>query len=252
MRRSGDPASMATDRTYEGGYSTYGEFLGVMMLDTTTPRPPGDCGNARTYDYPVQFRTVEGASARKVVTADHPDEILDPFVEAARDLVEQGAAGIVTGCGYLLRIQEQLSEAVPEVPVFTSPLLQLPIIDSVVAPDETIGVVVSNEESLWGLDHPMVNDYRDRMEVYGLGEDEYFNAVFIDQTENTLDMDVMDEEVVAAVESMQAESNVGAVLFECTNLHPYAGTVQRETDLPVFDQLTLADMAWRTCHATRY
>ncbi|WP_137285892.1 aspartate/glutamate racemase family protein [Halorussus salinisoli] len=243
---------MSRDGVYEGGYRTYGGFLGVLMLDTTTPRPPGDCGNARTYGYPVQFRTVEGASAREVVTADDPEEILGPFVAAAEDLVEQGAAGIVTGCGYLLRIQEHLSERVDEVPVFTSPLLQIPIAESVIAPDEKIGVIVSNEESLWSLDHPVITDYRDRLTVEGLGDREYFNAVFIDQTENTLDLDVMEEELLATIEAMQAEEDVGTVLFECTNLHPYAEAVQRELDLPVFDQLTLADMAWQTVRARRY
>lgn len=243
---------MSRDRTYEGGYRTYGGFLGVLMLDTTTPRPPGDCGNARTYDYPVQFRTVEGASARRVVTADDPEEILDPFVEAAEDLVDQGAAGIVTGCGYLLRIQEHLSDRVDEVPVFTSPLLQIPIAESVIDPDEKIGVIVSNEESLWNLDHPMITDHRDSLVVEGLGDGEYFNAVFIDQTENTLDLDVMEEELLTTIEAMQAEEDIGAVLFECTNLHPYAEAVQRELDVTVFDQLTLADMAWRASHARRY
>lgn len=243
---------MSRDSVYQGGYRTYGGFLGVLMLDTTTPRPPGDCGNARTYDYPVQFRTVEGASARKVVTADDPDEILDPFVDAARDLVRQGAGGIVTGCGYLLRIQEQLSERVEEVPVFTSPLLQIPIAASVIAPEEKIGVIVSNEESLWSLDHPLINEYQDQLAVEGLGDREYFNAVFIDQTEDELDLDSMEEELVTTIEVMQADKNIGAVLFECTNLHPYAEAVQRELDLTVFDQLTLADMAWQTIRARRY
>lgn len=243
---------MAHDRTYEGGYRTYGGFLGVLMLDTTTPRPPGDCGNARTYDYPVQFRTVEGASARKVVTADDPEDILEPFVEGAEDLVEQGAGGIVTGCGYLLRIQEHLAERVDEVPVFTSPLLQIPMADSVIASDEKIAVIVSNEESLWSLDHPMINRYRDRLAVEGLGDGEYFNAVFIDQSENVLDLDVMEEELLTTIEAMQREEDIGAVLFECTNLHPYAEAIQRELDLPVFDQLTLADMAWQTIRARRY
>ena len=40
-------------------------FLGVLMLDTRFPRPPGDVGNAQTYEragIPVRFVTVQGLS----------------------------------------------------------------------------------------------------------------------------------------------------------------------------------------------
>lgn len=29
-----------------GGFTNYGETIGVLMLDSTFPRPPGDIGNA--------------------------------------------------------------------------------------------------------------------------------------------------------------------------------------------------------------
>ena len=32
----------------KGGYTNYGQDIGVLMLDTKFPRIPGDIGNART------------------------------------------------------------------------------------------------------------------------------------------------------------------------------------------------------------
>src|SRR3990167_4967017 len=76
--------------------------LGVIMLDTRFPRPPGDIGSPDTWaraGIPVRFITVPGASARRVVQAQDP-ALLGPFVEAARSLARQGARlpspGIVT------------------------------------------------------------------------------------------------------------------------------------------------------------
>ena len=43
--------------------------IGILMLDTGFRRYPGDVGNAATWPFPVQFRVVKGASARRVVSA---------------------------------------------------------------------------------------------------------------------------------------------------------------------------------------
>lgn len=244
--------AMDSTNTFEGGYRTYGGFMGVLMLDTSTPRPPGDCGNARTYDFPVQFRTVEGASANKVVTARSPEGVVEPFVEAGQELVQQGAAGIITGCGYLLRFQEELSAGIAEVPVFSSPMLQIPLIDEILTEDEKLGVIVSEETEFLELDYPLIADNLDRFEVEGLNKTDYFVDVFLDQTENTLDQDRMTDLMVSVTQDMADRANLGAFLFECTNLHPYSAAVQEATDLPVFDHVTLAEMAWRTCTHTRY
>lgn len=45
-------------------------FLGVLMLDTRFPRPPGDIGNAETFQrhgIDVRFHVVEGASPERIV-----------------------------------------------------------------------------------------------------------------------------------------------------------------------------------------
>ncbi len=46
--------------------------LGVVMLETRFPRPRGDIGNPMTFGFPVRYRTVSGASPRRVVVEREP------------------------------------------------------------------------------------------------------------------------------------------------------------------------------------
>lgn len=100
-------------------------FLGVLMLDTRFPRPPGDIGNRETFEragIPVRFATLRGASPQKIVRDADP-AFLQPFLDEAAALAAQGARLISTSCGFLARYQAVLQAAVP-VPVVTSSLLQ--------------------------------------------------------------------------------------------------------------------------------
>jgi Asp/Glu/hydantoin racemase len=38
--------------------------------------------------------------------------------------------------------------------------------------------------------------------------------------------------------------DVGAIILECTNMPPYAGTVRQATGLPVFDAVTMVNHAY--------
>lgn len=237
------------DQTGASGSSAGGDCLGVVMLDTTFPRPPGDVGNARSYDYPVAFAVAEGAGPVDVVR--EQEVAIEPFADAARTLVDRGAVAITTSCGFLLSHQDLLSERVPEVPVFTSSLLQIPVVASMLAPDERIGVISADEQALDRLDHPVLDEYADRLVVGGLSDGDSFQATIVEESAPTLDREAVGEEVVAAAEAVVDRGHVGALLFECTNLRPYVDEVRAGTGLPVFDYLTFADMAWRAGRGTR-
>ncbi len=56
----------------------------------------------------------------------------------------------------------------------------------------------------------------------------------------TLDFQAVRQEVVEAAEGLVAgNESVGAILFECTDLPPYASAVRDAVGLPVFDISTL-------------
>ena len=67
-------------------------FLGVLMLDTRFPRPPGDVGNPQTYaraGIPVRFLTVEGASPRRIVEEADTGNPVGQEVDGQHDVAER-------------------------------------------------------------------------------------------------------------------------------------------------------------------
>ena len=131
-------------RTPERGAHDDSQFsVGVLMLDTRFPRIPGDIGNPSTFDFPVRYHRVRGASPDLVVRGEGR-AVLPLFVEGARSLEREGVRAITTSCGFLARFQEELAASV-RVPVFTSSLLLVPIVHRMLAPGRIVGIMLSNE-----------------------------------------------------------------------------------------------------------
>src|SRR5262245_55341005 len=120
-----------------GGSDADGCPIGLLMLETCFPRPPGDIGNAATFPFPVLRHVVRGASPEWVVER-AAEGLLEPFVEGARLLERHGARGITTSCGFLVRYQRELAAAV-RVPVLSSSLLQVPLVQALLGPDRRVG-----------------------------------------------------------------------------------------------------------------
>ena len=67
-------------------------FIGILMLDTHFPRIPGDVGNPSTFDFPVRFRVISGATVEAVVRRASPDDELNAqFIKAALAFEAEGA-----------------------------------------------------------------------------------------------------------------------------------------------------------------
>ena len=60
-----------------GGHGTYGFALGILTLDSKFARIPGDVGNATTYQFPVLYKIIQGASGPRVLQGDRT--LLEPF-----------------------------------------------------------------------------------------------------------------------------------------------------------------------------
>jgi hypothetical protein len=82
-----------------GGKTVYGASVGILMLETRFPRIPGDIGHAATWPFPVLYKVVRGATGERATTAranDPSTGLLDAFLAAGAELVQDGADGITT------------------------------------------------------------------------------------------------------------------------------------------------------------
>lgn len=205
--------------------------LGLLMLQTRFPRPPGDVGHAATFAFPVRRHIVEGATPARTVRGRDP-AALRPFVDAARALVDEGADAIATSCGFLARWQRELQAALP-VPVWSSALLKLADLAGT-----RCGVITIEAASLGPEELQAVGaDPATPVEGITPGSPLY-RTLLEDRAE--LDMADAEAQVLAAGARLRARHpGLQALVLECTNLPPYAPALRRATGLPVHDVTTL-------------
>lgn len=216
-----------------GGKVIYGAPLGVLMLEARFPRIPGDMGNATTWPFPVLYRVVRGADPQRVVL-NRAEGLLPDFIAAARELVDLGAEAITTNCGFLSVFQRELAEAAG-VPVATSSMMQVPFVQAMLPPGRRVGIVTISQQSL-------TNDHLDAIGVprdtpiAGVDTGGEFFRVIIGGEKPNLDVERARADVVGAARELAARTpDLGGVVLECTNMAPYAASVQEDLGLPVFD-----------------
>ena len=124
----------------------YGVSLGILMLETYFERFNGDIGNARTWPFPIQYKIVKGASPDRITNLTTTD-FLQPFLDAADELIAGGCDGITTTCGFLALYQRELSEHCA-VPVATSALLQVPLVARILPKAKRPAIITFSSESL--------------------------------------------------------------------------------------------------------
>ncbi len=199
--------------------------VGVVMLDTAFPRPPGDIGHPNSFSVPVLYQTVESASAQQAVRGD-ADALLPPFIEAARALVIKGATVIGTSCGFLSLFQPQMQAAL-DVPVVTSALTLVP------GQGGSVGILTIDAEAL-SKRHLLAAGIAGAVPVVGLPRNgELASVIFEDRS--TLDMAKAEAEMVAAARRLvERNESLAALVFECTNMGPYRSAVAKAVGLPVY------------------
>ncbi|MRI32637.1 hypothetical protein EOPP23_06505 [Endozoicomonas sp. OPT23] len=224
-----------------GGYNYYNIPIGVISLETYFPKPVGHIKHPASFDFPIMYRTVKGATVDRLIREKDRD-LLEPFLEAARELEQEGVKAITGSCGFLALFQKEIADAV-KVPVFMSSLMQIPLVSRTLSSYQKVGVVVADSFSLTQEHLDAVGITDERIAVAGMQDQPQFSRVILKGQEDDLDLEVFEQELVTVIENMLMENpHVGALVLECTDLSYFAPILSRRFEIPVFDLSSLTRM----------
>ena len=232
------------------GQASYGEAIGILLLDQSSPFIPGDVANATTYKFPVRFHKIPGFTVARAIGQD--PSIYDEFLAGAEALIGQGVRAVTGDCGFM-GIHQKRMAATLQVPVFLSSLLQINFISSLIGLDEKIGIITADSGSL-GM--PLLETVgvrsMDNLVISGMQDEPEFKAAILEES-GTLDAEKIENETASIAEALVEENpDVRAILLECSMLPPYAAAVQDATELPVFDFVTMIKYVYSAVVQQRY
>jgi hypothetical protein len=206
------------------------------MLDTKWPRPPGDTGNAHTWPFPVIYKVVPGASAR-VVIHEQGKGLGQAFLDAAAALVREGADGITTTGGFLAIFQDQLAAHV-KVPVASSSLLQIPLVQRLLPAGKRVGVLSVHGDRITPDHWKAVGAALDTPVMGTEGGREFTRVLLNDEME--MDYEKAEQDILEAGEKLlKKHPEVGALVLETHNMGPYSRALNDLLRIPVYDVCTL-------------
>lgn len=225
----------------KGGANICGVSIGVLCLESYFPKPPGHIKNPSGLSFPVLYETVRGATVAKLVNDPDP-EFITPFLEAARRLEQEGVRAITGSCGFFALFQQELADAV-SVPVFSSSIIQVPLVYNLFGRHGKVGVLTASAPNLTPAHFAAVGAGDVPVAIQGMEDFPEFREVILEAQRTAMDITKIETEVLAAAKKLaRSHEDVKAIVLECTDMPPYAAALQKSLGLPVFDLTTLATM----------
>ncbi|MCH3964441.1 MAG: aspartate/glutamate racemase family protein [Clostridium sp.] len=219
------------------GQNISGYPIGILYIeDVWYPMIPGNIVNGYTFDFPVRLKAVKGLNVPKLFRAEK--DVLEDLIKAGRELEKEGVRAITAACGFFGNFQRDLVESL-DVPVGLSSLIQIPWISTIIKPSQKIGILTADKSSLTDklLENCGVTN-KGQLVVKDMRNEPEFSCILEGRGE--FDNRIVKQEIISrALEMVEEDSDIGAVLLECSDMPPYAAAIQREVKLPVFDFTTL-------------
>ena len=213
---------------------TAGYPVGIITVDLPYPKLPGNVANATTFPFPVRYQKVRFEIESLF---EGKKEIEEMIVNAAKALEAEGVRAIAGACGYFAHFQQVVAEAV-NIPVYLSSLCQIPLITIGLKKDQKILILAASGKDLNQELFHKLGIQADNCLIQDIGNLDSFAPIRWSGTR--LDNKKLTEDLVNLVESqLSAHPETGAVLLECSDLPPYAMSIQEATGIPVFDFNTM-------------
>jgi hypothetical protein len=169
------------------------------------------------------------------------------FVSSAKELVGRGAVALTTNCGFAIRHQRAIAQAV-SVPVATSALLIVPLVATLTS--GTLGLVTFDTRPLTGDLLRMAGIDAHDASVVVAGLEGTRSWEIMSQPDAPITVAQLEEDLLVVVESLQRRhGGVSALVFECAGFPVASKRVRQATGLPVYDVTNLANLlmsgVWR-------
>jgi Asp/Glu/hydantoin racemase len=215
--------------------------IGLLCLDTHFAKPPGHIRCTSSLPFPVRKAVVKGTTIAELL--DRPSlEFFAPFLEAARELEAAGCAAITGSCGFMALYQKELAAQV-SIPVFSSSLIQIPLIHQMAGGRGRVGVITARAAALTAAHLEAVGADGIPIAVAGMEAQPEFSEVILHSKRMALDERTLAAELVETGRALiERAPDVTSIVLECTDLPPYAHALQEALGLPVADLTTLAEM----------
>lgn len=205
----------------------------------------GSSTNPDSYDFPVRYCQVKGANIQTIL--ENPDrDVLQTMIAEARAMATDGVRAITTSCGFNAIFQRELANAVG-APVFTSSLLQVPLVRSMLGQNRAIGIITAKKAALREEHLQAVGITEDiPLRIFGLEDCREWGKIF-SAPDDDVDLKLIEDEVVGvALEAKRRHPEIGAFVLECTDLPPFAHTIREGTGCPVFDIVTMTNYVYQS------
>jgi len=221
--------------------------LGILMLEGKMSVVPGCMASPATFPYPVVRKVVSGSRTPR--GADDAWAMLPLYIDAARELEREGVGAITANCGLIALMQKELAAAV-RVPVATSALLLVPALSRMIG-GRRIGILTFFTDAVSERNYNASGWSETEIPIAldGVGEFPSWNE-FLRTKEVPPELRRrLEADLVAVARRMvAAHPDVGAFVSECTMLPACLQAVRDELGLPVYDILTMLDLAMSGRH----
>jgi Asp/Glu/hydantoin racemase len=211
--------------------------IGVLHIESRYPLVRGHLQNARSLGIPLCYECVQGITPRQVVACD--PRVEKPLLAAGRALKERGVSAVIGTCGSFVNFQSVLVAAL-DIPVFSSVMLVVPLLLRSMPKSRKLLIVFATAASFTErVAREAGITQRSRLVIADCKDLPAFAPILENQP--TLDSDALRDQLVHRIgTALKADPAIGQIVFQCSELAPYASVVREHFGLPVFDINSLA------------
>lgn len=223
---------------HASGKGAAGYPLGIIAVETNYPLLPGNIVNASSYSFPVYVKVLAGVGLEEIIQYDKA--ITEKIIAAGNELIDLGVRAVVGACGSFAFYQKEVAAEL-SVPTFMSVMLQTSLIEQGLKPEQSIAVIAAKASAVSERVFTQCNITNpERLHVHSAVDlEECLKLYYSDPVFNNEKLEY--ELVELAQEIFKQRPDTGAILLQCSDLPPYASSIQSVTGLPVFDMHSLIE-----------